>query len=80
MTLRVTRLHSVRRSRQPTCTALRCANDRLSQSPTDHFTLIVGDGEIAQGQLLMTPIATYRRTAAETGGYVTDISLELVSP
>jgi hypothetical protein len=53
------------------------AGDRISSSPTDYLDLVIGFGELAQGQLMLTKLNTYRRTAAETGGYKSDMTLEL---
>lgn len=50
---------------------------RISTSPEDYFELVIGDGEMRAGQLVLHRIAGYRRTAAEVGSYQADITLEV---
>lgn len=51
--------------------------ERISSSPTDAFELVIGDGEMNAGQLMLSRIASYKRTAAETAAFNTDMTLEL---
>ena len=53
------------------------SGERGSTSPTDTFELVIGSGDLSQGQLMLEPLAKYKRTAAEVGGYNTDITIEL---
>jgi hypothetical protein len=53
------------------------SGDRLSQSPTDYFELVIGDGEKRAGQVMLNKISAYRRTAAETGGFDSEVQVTL---
>src|SRR5579883_218451 len=40
--------------------------EHRSVSPSDYFELVVGDGEMRAGQVMLTKISSFRRTAADT--------------
>lgn len=50
---------------------------QLSTSPADYFELVLGNGELREGQVLLTRVASYRLTAAETGSPTSDKTLHL---
>lgn len=50
---------------------------RLSTSPADYFELVLGNGEMREGQVLLTRVASYRLTAADTGASTFDKTLRL---
>ena len=58
-------------------TARKDPGERISTSPLDALELVIGDGDLNGGQLLLNRLASYRRTAAEIGGYNTDITIDL---
>lgn len=53
--------------------------DRVSVSPTDYFELIVGDGEMRGGQVMLNKMTAYRRTAAETGSFDSETTIEVAN-
>ena len=58
-------------------TAKKEDGERQSQSPTDYFELVLGDGEMRAGQVMLNKITSYRRTAAETGQFNSETTLNL---
>jgi hypothetical protein len=55
------------------------AGDRLSASPNDFFELVIGDGEMRAGQVMLNKVVDYRRTAAETAAADTEETLPIVT-
>ena len=41
------------------------AGERISASPADVFELMLGDGDLNKGQLMLNKTGSYRRSAAE---------------
>ena len=60
-------------------TAKKEDGERLSASPNDFFELVVGDGEMRAGQVMLNRITSYRRTAAETGQFNSETTVNLAS-
>jgi hypothetical protein len=56
--------------------ATKQAGDRTSTSPNDYLELVVGDGDVHQGKVTVNKMATYRRTAAETGTFTSEANFE----
>jgi hypothetical protein len=54
--------------------------DRRSNSPNDYFELVVGNGEMRAGQVMMNKLTAYRRTAAESSAEDSETTLELATP
>ena len=52
---------------------------RTSLSPTDYFELVIGDGEMRQGQVMLNKVTSFRRTAAETGTFDAETTLNLTA-
>lgn len=61
-------------------TARKEEGERLSTSPADYFELVIGDGEMRAGQVMLNRISSYRRTAAESGTYNSETTLDLAAP
>jgi hypothetical protein len=59
--------------------ARKADGERVSASPTDYLELVVGDGEMRAGQVMLNRITSYRRTAAESGSFDNEATLELAS-
>jgi hypothetical protein len=53
--------------------------DRISTSPTDYFELVVGEGEMRTGQVMLNRLTAYRRTAAETGAFDSEVTIEVAA-
>jgi hypothetical protein len=60
-------------------TAKKEEGERLSTSPNDFFELVIGDGEMRAGQVMMNRITSYKRTAAEVGGFNSETTLNVAS-
>ena len=60
-------------------TAKKEEGERQSVSPNDYFELVVGDGEMRAGQVMLNKITSYRRTAAETGQFNAETTLNLAT-
>lgn len=58
-------------------TAKKEEGDRASTSPNDYFELVLGDGEMRAGQVMLNRISSYRRTAAESGTFNSETTLDL---
>ena len=56
------------------------AGERQSVSPNDYIELIVGNGEMRAGQVMLSKLASYRRTAADSGTHDAETVLKLASP
>ena len=50
-----------------------------SSSPNDYFELVIGDGENRAGQVMLSKITAYRRTAAESGTFNAETILNVGS-
>jgi hypothetical protein len=57
--------------------AKKADGDRLSTTPNDYFELVVGDGEMRAGQVMLNKITSYRRTAAEVGSFDSEVNIEV---
>jgi hypothetical protein len=58
-------------------TPRREAGEARSSSPGDWFELVLGDGEMRAGQVMLTKIGAYRRTAAESTVSDTEMTLNV---
>jgi len=60
-------------------TATRDPAARGTGSPADYFELVLGDGELRDGEVVLNQISAYRRTAGEAGTFNSETTVNLAT-